>query len=100
MGLDIFYGKEYPQDISFNLYLCQKEEMELPKFMLGDNTDCPDDIFVIHTEFPRFVINLVNDEVEWFDDLEGDETELANEVSELIEMAGNFYDREMERYAE
>jgi len=74
--------------------------MELPKFMLGDNTDCPDDIFVIHTEFPRFVINLVNDEVEWFDDLEGDETELANEVSELIEMAGNFYDREMERYAE
>ena len=73
--------------------------MELPKFMLGDNTDCPDDIFVIHTEFPRFVINLVNDEVEWFDDLEGDETELANEVSELIEMAGNFYDREMERYA-
>ncbi|MGB5242990.1 MAG: hypothetical protein WBN28_07460 [Lutimonas sp.] len=74
--------------------------MELPKFMLGDNTDCPDDIFVIHTEFPRFVINLVNDEVEWFDDLEGDETELANEVSELIELAGNFYDREMERYAE
>ena len=42
----------------------------------------------------------MNDEVEWFDDLEGDETELANEVSELIEMAGNFYDREMERYAE
>lgn len=74
--------------------------MELPKFMLGDNTDCPDDIFVIHTEFPRFVINLVNDEVEWFDDLEGDETELANEVSELIELAGNFYDREMERYTE
>jgi hypothetical protein len=74
--------------------------MELPKFMLGDNTDCPEDIFVIHTEFPRFVINLVNDEVEWFDDLEGDETELANEVSELIELAGNFYDREMERYTE
>ncbi len=81
-------------------YLCQKKEMELPKFMLGDNTDCPDDIFVIHTEYPRFVINLVNDEVEWFDDLEGDETELANEVSELIELAGSFYDREMERYAE
>ncbi|MFD1315601.1 hypothetical protein [Namhaeicola litoreus] len=74
--------------------------MDLPKFMLGDNTDCPDDIFVIHTEFPRFVINLVNDEVEWFDDLEGDETELANEVSELIELAGIFYDREMERYSE
>ena len=74
--------------------------MNLPKFLLADNSQFPEDIFVLHTEFPRFVINLVNDEVEWFDDLEGDETELANEVSELIEMAGNFYDREMERYAE
>lgn len=74
--------------------------MTLPKFLLGDNTDCPDDIFVIHTDYPRFIINLVNDEVEWFDDLEGEETELANEVADLIEQAGNFYDREMERYVE
>lgn len=74
--------------------------MTLPKFLLGDNTDCPDDIFVIHTDYPRFIINLVNDEVEWFDDLEGEETELANEVAELIEQAGTFYDREMERYVE
>lgn len=29
--------------------------MELPKFLLGDNTDFPDAIFVIHTEFPRFI---------------------------------------------
>jgi hypothetical protein len=74
--------------------------MTLPKFLLGDNTDCPDDIFVIHTDYPRFIINLVNDEVEWFDDLEGEETELANEVADLIEQAGGFYDREMERYVE
>lgn len=74
--------------------------MELPKFLLGDNTDCPDDIFIIHTEFPRFVINLVSDEVEWFDDLEGDESDLANEMTVLIEEAGTFYDREMERYVE
>jgi len=77
-----------------------KKEMTLPKFLLGDNTDCPDDIFVIHTDYPRFIINLVNDEVEWFDDLEGEETELANEVADLIEQAGSFYDREMERYVE
>ena len=74
--------------------------MTLLKFLMGDNTDCPDDIFVIHTDYPRFIINLVNDEVEWFDDLEGEETELANEVADLIEQAGNFYDREMERYVE
>jgi hypothetical protein len=77
-----------------------KKEMTLPKFLLGDNTDCPDDIFVIHTDYPRFIINLVNDEVEWFDDLDGEETELANEVADLIEQAGSFYDREMERYVE
>ena len=87
-------------EIVLNDYLCKKKEMTLPKFLMGDNTDCPDDIFVIHTDYPRFIINLVNDEVEWFDDLEGEETELANEVADLIEQAGNFYDREMERYVE
>ncbi|PKP13112.1 MAG: hypothetical protein CVU08_07090 [Bacteroidetes bacterium HGW-Bacteroidetes-3] len=72
--------------------------MNLPKFLLGDNTDYLDAIFVIHTEFPRFVINLVDDEIEWFEDLEGDEAELSEMVSGLIEEASAFYDREMERY--
>lgn len=73
--------------------------MNLPKFLLGDNTDYLDDIFVIHTEFPRFVINLVDDEIEWLEDLEGDDaSELAEIVSGLIEEASAFYDREMERY--
>ena len=44
--------------------------MEFPKFLLGDNTDYSDAIFVIHTEFPRFIINLENDEVEWLEDFD------------------------------
>ena len=72
--------------------------MTLPKFLLGDNTDCPDDIFIVHAEYPQFIINLVNDEIEWLDDIQGDEAELANEVAELIELASKFYDREMKRY--
>lgn len=73
--------------------------MELPKFLLGDNTDCPDDIFVIHTEFPRFLINLVDDEIEWWEDFAGeDQAELEVQVATLIEQASEFYDREMERY--
>ena len=73
--------------------------MNLPKFLLGDNTDYSDAIFVVHTEFPRFVINLVDDEIEWFEDLEGDDAnELAEMVSGLLEEATAFYDREMERY--
>ena len=74
--------------------------MDLPKFLYGDNTDCPDDIFIIHTEYPQFIINLVNDEIEWLDDIQGDETELANEVAGLIELASDFYDREVKRYDE
>lgn len=73
--------------------------MNLPKFMLGDNTDHPEDIFVVHTEFPRFVINLKDDEIEWFEDFKGeDQNELENVTAALIEEASAFYDREMERY--
>jgi hypothetical protein len=73
--------------------------MNLPKFLLGDNTDYSDAIFVVHTEFPRFVINLVDDEIEWFEDFEGDDAnELAEIVSILLKEATAFYDREMERY--
>jgi len=73
--------------------------MKLPKFLLGDNTDFPDDIFIIHTEYPQFIINLVNDEIEWLEEVVSDnESTLENEVNVLIEEASKFYDREMERY--
>ena len=76
--------------------------MELPKFLLADNSDLPeDDIFIIHLDFPRFIINLKDDEVEFLEDLEGeDEAELESEMEHLITLAGEFYDREMERYEE
>lgn len=75
--------------------------MELPKFLLGDNTDFPEDIFIIHLEYPRFIINLANDEVEMLEDPEDlDENELAKELEVLIAEADVFYDREMQRYEE
>lgn len=74
--------------------------MTIPKFLLGDNTDHPEDIFIVHTEYPQFIINLLNDDIEWMDELRGDETEIANEIARLIEEATGFYDREMERYTE
>jgi len=73
--------------------------MELPKFILGDNTDLPNAIFVIHTEFPRFIINLEDDEVEWFEDFDQhDQKELELETEGLINEASEFYDREVSRY--
>lgn len=75
--------------------------MDFPKFLLGDNTDYPDAVFVVHTEFPRFIINLENDEVEWLEDFDTtDEEELANETEALIKEASEFYDREVSRYEE
>lgn len=73
--------------------------MDFPKFLLGDNTDFPDAIFVVHTEYPRFIINLQDDEVEWLEDFDqNDEKELATEAEDLITQANEFYDREVSRY--
>jgi len=75
--------------------------MEFPKFLLGDNTDYPTAIFVVHTEYPRFIINLEDDEVEWLEDFsKEDEKELEEEAATLIEEASVFYDREISRYEE
>ena len=73
--------------------------MDIPKFVIGDNTDYSEDIFVIHLEYPRFIINLKDDDVEFMEDLEEEnESELEAEMEHLITIAGEFYDREMERY--
>lgn len=73
--------------------------MTLPKFILGDNTEFPNAIYVIHTEFPRFIINLEDDDVEWFEEFdEQDQKEIEAEMENLIELATAFYDHEIEKY--
>ena len=75
--------------------------MDFPKYLLCDNSDYPTAIFVIHTEFPRFIINLENDEVEWLEDFDAqDQKELENEAENLIQGATEFYDREIALYDE
>ena len=73
--------------------------MDLPKFILGDNTGFPDSIFIIHTDYPRFILNLENDSIKWFENFsELDEEELLAQTKELIDEASDFYDREVSRY--
>ena len=73
--------------------------MQLPKFILGDNTDFSDAIYIIHTDFPRFIINLENDDIEWLEEFDDeDQKELENELENLIQAASDFYDREVSRY--
>ena len=72
-----------------------------PKFILGDNTDMPNAMFVVHLEYPRFVLNLDNDEVEWLEEFDEEHTkELEAESENLIEEAIAFYEREITRIEE
>ncbi|MEM1001374.1 MAG: hypothetical protein AAGH46_01865 [Bacteroidota bacterium] len=73
--------------------------MAVPKFILGDNTDFPEAAFIVHTEFPRFILNLENDEVEWLEEFDKeDQRELEVEAENYIKAATDFYDREIARY--
>jgi len=73
--------------------------MDLPRFLIGDNSDFPDTIFIIHTEFPRFVMNLESGEVEWMEEFDQqDQKELEMEAENLMQQAYDFYDRELARY--
>jgi len=74
--------------------------MTIPRFLLCDSTDIPDELFVLHTEYPRFLIDLESDEIEWFDDLEKDEEEdeMINIIAHLIKEAHNFYQKELDTY--
>ena len=75
--------------------------MKIPKFILGDNSEHPNSIFVIHTEFPRFVIDLQNDEIEWLEVFDtNDEKELKSEAQNAIIKASEFYDSEIKKYKE
>ena len=59
----------------------------------------PTAIFVIHTEFPRFIIDLTIDEIQWFEEFDKqDETELATETENAIKDATDWYDVEIAKY--
>lgn len=75
--------------------------MKLPKFLLGDNTAYPDSVFVIHTDYPRFIMNITTDELEWLEMFDAtDEKELKTETDHLIREAIDFYDNELKNYTD
>ena len=70
--------------------------MDLPKFLIADNSSLKDDLFVVHTEYPRFILNISNDEVHWLEEFDKeDESSLTSESKSLIELALAFFDSEM-----
>ena len=73
--------------------------MELPKFLIADNSELEDILFVVHTQYPRFILNVLNDEMHWLEEFDKeDETTLKSESHFLMEAAFNFYDKEMDKF--
>ena len=71
--------------------------MEVPKFLIADSSTLRDEIFVLHTEYPRFLLNVSNDEILWLEEFgKEDQDELEKITEELIEEALAFFDTEIE----
>lgn len=71
--------------------------MEVPKFLIADNSSLEDEIFVLHTVYPRFLLNVSNDDVLWLEEFsQEDQNELEKVTQSLIEEALAFFDREIE----
>jgi hypothetical protein len=71
--------------------------MILPKFLLADNSKHEDVMYVLHTEYPRFIMDVTTDEVEFFEELEEDQEtdDFKTSMIQLIEEALAFYDHEL-----
>jgi len=73
--------------------------MDLPKFLIADNSELKEAIFVLHTQYPRFLLNVANDEIHWMEEFEKeDKAELESQTASLIEQALQFYDKEIENF--
>jgi len=71
--------------------------MEVPKFLIADSSSLQDEVFVLHTEYPRFLLNVSNDEILWLEEFgKEDQDELEKITEELIEEALAFFDTEIE----
>tara|TARA_B100001250_G_C19643072_1_gene719151 strand:- start:559 stop:783 length:225 start_codon:yes stop_codon:yes gene_type:complete len=70
--------------------------MNVPKFLLSSNSDLPEKLFVVHTEYPRYILNIINDEFFWLEEFdENDIKEIKNQSQILINQALDFYDNEI-----
>ncbi|MGB0366343.1 MAG: hypothetical protein ACPGC8_01745 [Flavobacteriaceae bacterium] len=71
--------------------------MEVPKFLIADNSSIEEEIFVLHTAYPRFLLNVSNDDILWLEEFsQEDQNELEKVTHELIEEALAFFDTEIE----
>jgi len=68
--------------------------MVLPKFLVADNSEFPENVYVVHMQKPRFIIDVDSEEIKWL----GNEPEGDDVIAELIKQAMDFYETELENY--
>ncbi|HCO67459.1 MAG TPA: hypothetical protein DIT04_06865 [Dysgonomonas sp.] len=70
--------------------------MELPKFLIADNEEYPENTYVVHTQSPCFILDVDTEEYKILDG-----SDKSNPViKELIAEALEFYEEELDRYEE
>jgi len=70
--------------------------MNVPEFLLSSNSDLPEELFVVHSEFPRCILNIINDQIFWLEEFdENDIKEIKNQIQILIDQGLDFYDKEI-----
>ena len=73
--------------------------MDLPKFLIADSSEHKDTLFIIHTSYPRFFLNVINDEIHWMEEFDKeDKLELESQTARLVEEALLFYDQEIQNF--
>ena len=73
--------------------------MDVPKFLIADSSSLEEAIFVLHTEYPRFLLNVSNDDIMWLEEFgQDDQEELEKVTQELIEEALAFFDKEIKAW--
>ncbi len=73
--------------------------MDLPKFLIADSSELKDTLFIIHTSYPRFFLNVINDEIHWMEEFDKeDKLELESQTARLVEEALLFYDQEIQNF--
>lgn len=70
--------------------------MELPRFLIADNSEYPENVYVVHTESPRFIVDIDSEDVEILDGSDIDDEVLQD----LVEQAFGFYESELDSYEE
>ena len=74
------------------------KENLLPKYLTADNSNHPDSVFIVHTDYPRFILNISNDDLYWLEEFtKEDEKDVLDNSESWIDGALKFYDSEIKK---